>query len=296
MSDLYQASIASIRGSIGVQRTESIERLLGQSPQQISESLRSYFLVPFQRLLTGFKTDSLVISTEYKLGEGVVDDLEMILRSHLDYMPNLKKRVAGIAVVKLAQARDVLLKMLPILRMDLRKMYLPGGGDAINYLVGALVSGLFAEFINGSVGAIGEAVGVDPNARATLQILDVCLGRFRDEGMNLTEEQIRDAMARRSETEKQSILARIKTMTPDQKRIYLQNQRLGLQEFAVGGSKAIRVHDDEQYERERMQALQMGLNRFAVGVGAAQPRGLGEVLGGEGGAEVSRGADGGDAT
>ncbi len=147
MSDLYQASIAEIQRRIGAQRTEALRNLLNQSPQQISESLRAYFLIPFQRLLTGFKTESLKISDEYKLGEGVVDDLEMILGAHLDYMPNLKKRVAGIAVAKLTKARDVLLRMLPILRNALRSMYVPGGGDAINYLIGDFFSVLLSYFI-----------------------------------------------------------------------------------------------------------------------------------------------------
>jgi hypothetical protein len=48
-------------------------------------------------------------------------------------------------------------------------------------------------------------------------------------------------------------------MTPEEKRSELLNKRLGLGDWARGGSKGIYAFDPEQYDFERNQRIQMGI-------------------------------------
>jgi hypothetical protein len=51
-------------------------------------------------------------------------------------------------------------------------------------------------------------------------------------------------------------------LTPEEKAVAKMNKKLGLKEWAVGGTKAIYAYDPEQYERERVQRLEMGFTDF----------------------------------
>jgi len=54
-------------------------------------------------------------------------------------------------------------------------------------------------------------------------------------------------------------------MTPEEAAVDKMNKKLGLKEWAVGGTKAIYAYDPEQYERERAQRLEMGFQEFVPG-------------------------------
>jgi hypothetical protein len=90
---------------------------------------------------------------------------------------------------------------------------------------------------------------------------------LRLEGLNFTPDQIRDMINRRNDIEKTSFINRFDRLTPEQKRIELMKKRLGLGEWAVGGTKAIYAHNPEMYERERVQRLDMGFQDFMGGTG-----------------------------
>jgi 3-dehydroquinate synthase class II len=90
-----------------------------------------------------------------------------------------------------------------------------------------------------------------------MQILSICLGRFRAEGLNFTGEEIRNMIARRDEVEKMRIIGKLDRMSPEEKAAELINKRLGLGDWAIGGSKAIREHNEQQYERERRERGEM---------------------------------------
>ena len=83
------------------------------------------------------------------------------------------------------------------------------------------------------------------------------------EGLDYTEDAIRDMIARRKEVEKQSVISKFGRMTEEEKTVELVNKRLGLGDWAVGGTKAIRLYDPAQYELERQQRAEMGLTDFA---------------------------------
>jgi len=250
---------AELERRLGAKPVAALKSLLGQSPGQIVESLRTYVLVPFQRLIVRFRTGSLKVQRSYDLAKGTEEDLHGLLEKHLEYLESLSKRVQGLCLSKLEYARDVLSMVLPIIKNEVRAAFLPGGRFGSPYILSALITGILSEFIDPNRVPLGEGESIDLGARAPIQILDVCLGRLQIEGLNFSEQQIRDMIARRTEVEKVAMINRLARMTQDEKKVELMKKRLGLGDWAVGGTKAIYAYDPEQYERERSQRAEMGM-------------------------------------
>jgi hypothetical protein len=280
LSNAAAEELAEIERRIGARSTGALRSLLQQSPGQIAESLRTYLLVPFQRLIRQFRVKSLQVQRSYDLSKETRDDIHDLLGAHLDYLTPLFKRVQGLTAAKLEQARDRLAIVLPILKNELRASFVPGGRFGLPYIIGALISGILSEFINPNRVPISPGTDqIDVGARAPIEVLDKCLGRLQAEGLNFSDQKIRDIISMRAEAEKVSMINRLAKMTPEEKKVELMKKRLGLGDWAVGGTKAIYQYDPEQYERERAQRSEMGLAEFG-GV----PGGVDEYGGGgEGG-------------
>lgn len=267
MSDFVARGIEDLERRVGESSVKAIRAIFKQSPSQVVESVRTYFLVPFQRLLVDFHTDSLKVSKSYGLPVPTRDDIDRAIREHLAYMIPLKKYVTGYAKMKLEEARDRMARVLPIIQNELRANLIPGGAQAIPYVVTALVLGVLGDFINPNIipTGSGETGGAyEPTARVPLSIMEVCLARYQLEALAYSEEQIHDMIARRVEAEKMTFINRLDRLSPEEKKVELMKKRLGLGEWAVGGTKAIFSLDPDQYERERVQRIEMGLGDFVT--------------------------------
>jgi hypothetical protein len=268
LSNAAAEELVEIERRIGGKSTTALRNILQQSPGQIAESFRTYLLIPFQRTLSSFRVKSLRVQRSYDLATGTRDDLHELLETHLDYLGDLSKRSKGLTEAKLKQARDRLSIVIPILKNDLRASFVPGGRFGLPYIVGAMLSGIISEFINPNRVPDGPEIGqIDLGAKATIQILDVCLNRLQVEGLKFSDQQVRDMISRRAEAEKVSMINKLAKMTPEEKKVELMKKRLGLGDWAIGGTKAIYAYDPEQYERERAQRDEMGLGMEVVGEG-----------------------------
>jgi len=273
MSDSMVRAIEELKRRIGDASVQGIANLFEQTPTQIVESVRTYFLVPFQRLLVDFHIDSLKVPSSYELPSDTLEDVHTVLHTHLVYLNTLKKYVKGYTALKLTQAKNALAKVLPMLQNEVRSTFIRGGKDGSVFFVGALVLGILLEFINPN--QVPPDVSLDggayePNARIPITILDVCINNFTAEGLNLSEEQIRDMISKRIEAEKMTFIKRLDKMTPEQKKVELMKKRLGLGEWAVGGTSAIFVLNSDQYEREKQQRDEMGVGEFVRDTAALQ--------------------------
>ena len=282
-SDYLTDVLEEVQRRINVRAADTLRSIFAQGPSQIVETFRSYFLIPFQRLVNKFRTDTLRVPASYELHSNTVKDIHAILDRHFDYLGQLQKRVTGYTGPKLAYAKDRLADVLPRIQAAVRAPFFPGGAFGVQYFVGALLGGILLEFMNpnmipsavdtaasggggagaGAPGGSGGSGTLDTSARGPLQIIDACIQRAAAEALNFTEQQIKDIIAKRNESEKLVIgIGRFDKLTPEEKKVELMKKRLGLGEWSVGGTKAIYAYDPEQYEREREQRIQMGLGDF----------------------------------
>jgi hypothetical protein len=267
LSDNSREIMGEIEAHLGAGVLNTLRRLLKQSPTQIVESIRSYFLIPFQRLILQFNPDSLTVQKSYKLPQDTQEDVNKSLESHFQYLHSLKRNVKGYAEIKLKQAQKQLAHVLKIIQNEIRPSLIPGGEIGTHYLVEALIFGILGEFINPNVipqGVSGTGGAIEATARVPLHILEVCVSRLKLEGLNLTEDEIRDLIARRTAAEKDLFTTGQNKMTDDEKKADKMMKRLGLGKWAVGGTKAVYVLDPAQYDREREQRIEMGLGDFAM--------------------------------
>lgn len=270
--------ISGFEARIGAEGAEIMHKLLESSPNQLIETVRTYFLIPFQRLAGGFHTGSLKVQKSYKLADATEEDLNKALGIHLEYLGLLSKRATGSTLNKLKWARDRLSDALVLLKKYIRGPTIPGGVLGLSYVTTALIGGILADFMdpNSVPPGTGEAAAaVNSGARAPIQIVDVCVQKIRKEGLNYTAEQIKDMIGRRDQLEKNSFIQRFENLTPEEKAVAKMNKKLGLKEWAVGGTKVIYAYDPEQYERERVQRLDMGFQDF-MPVGEVQIAGDGQ--------------------
>ena len=254
LSNLAEEFKQDLEERLGQENGRTLERLVKQSPAALVQSLQSYFLVPFHRLRSGFHMNSLKVQKSYELGEGTEEDLHTILQNHLAYMDELKKRMNKNTTAKINDMKKKLAAALPLLQ-EIRTPLLPGGSIGLPYLLQAMVMGMFAECANPN--NIPEESGSSSDARMAQQILSICLGRFRAEGMNFTQAEIQSMIAKRDEVEKMRIIGKFDRMSPEEKAAELINKRLGLGQWAVGGTDAVWKYSDAQYERERVERGEM---------------------------------------
>jgi len=267
MTSFIEESLGDIQRRLGAAASKTLVSLLKQSPTQVVESVRTYFLVPFQRLTIGFKPETLKVRKSYGLPREIVETVNESLDKHLGYLNTLKKSVKGFTEIKLKQACRQLQVMLKAVQDHVRAQLVPGGANGSQNIVSSLILGVLGEFINPNVvpdGVSGTGGAVETTSRVPLSILEVCLSRLQLEGLNLTEDEIRDLIARRNDAEKILFVTRQDKMTPEEKKADLMMKRLGLGQWSVGGTKAVYTLDPDQLDREREQRIEMGLGDFAL--------------------------------
>jgi hypothetical protein len=265
MSEFVMKSVEDIERRVGEMSSKSLKRLFEQSPAQVAESIRTYFLVPFQRLLNRFHTDTLELSSKVVVPEITREAINTALRAHVAYLNQLSKHVKGYTKIKLEQAKTVLAAVLPVIQNSVRSTLVPGGSKATPYIVAALVAGILSEFTTPNVvpvSAGGGSAGYDATARVPINILEICLSRFQLEGLAFTEDEIRNLIAQRVEAEKMTFINDLDKMSPEEKKSELMMKRLGLGKWSIGGTKAITTLNPEQLGREQAKRIEMGFGEF----------------------------------
>jgi hypothetical protein len=257
--------IEKIKQRIGEPNAQVLQAVL-EDPSA-TETLRTYLVIPLQRLIVNFQTSSLKVPARYELGPSITDDINNNLEQHLKFLENLSERVIGLTKEKMIWARSRLSEAINLIQKNIRAAYVPGGDSGLNFVITALVGGILVNFIDPDyvppgVFVEGQTTG-DP--KATIHILDVCINKIGKEGLRFTDEQIRESMRQRDEKEKMLFIGRFENKNPKEKSMEKMFKKLGLGEYAVGGTKAIYAYNEEQYDKERIQRNEMGFTEMVEG-------------------------------
>jgi hypothetical protein len=269
---------------------------LKSSTPEIVEAIRTHFLVPFQRLLGGRfwrGVNTAYAQKSYNLPKETGEDINAFLYKQYEYIGQIQSMIQGYTAMKVEGARNALAQVLPILQDEVRANLIPGGSFGLGYLVGSLILGILGDFINSSVVPVGvtqrETGGVvDRNTGTPVKLMGILLLKLKQQGLNYTEEYIRDAIARRNDMENKYFIKKL-DLPPEEKAMAKRIMRLGLKEWAAGSAN-IYTLNPEQYERDREQRIAMGLVDFGTDTaltGAIQEMRMIEEYGGGGmGAEA----------
>lgn len=249
------------------------QELLKAAPQELGEALRTYFLIPFQRVLTTQGTIQRRFRPRFTsfLAPETKQDLETAYSRHTSYLYEIIKDIPkGDKYIraKMREVVDRLSVVIPVFIKILRPTVVRGGTIATSFLQRCIVAGIFAEFImpnhvpSNEPGLVAPTSAISVPAKMPARILQACLLKYKQEGLLYTEEQIREMIQDRMEKEKAAIIRDKNDMSPEQRKLDNMLQRLGMGKWAVGGTKAIWRYDPNQYVSEKDAMEAAGITRF----------------------------------
>ena len=102
----------------------------------------------------------------------------------------------------------------------------------------------------------------DPSIRFLLELIVLTLDKYNREKMSFDDEEIKNLIAIREEKERVNIIKNFDKLTDEEKHIELENKRLGIGKWAVGGTSKIYKYDAEYYDEEREKRLDAGIVEF----------------------------------
>jgi hypothetical protein len=236
--------------------------------------IQTYFIIPYSRILREFTPNSIFVPIELinDLSEShVKDDVQPILNNDLSIIiakgTEIKKSQYAFARSKLKHFIEQLSTILPY-KNKVRPLVVPGREKTLIYIQRALIYGPIASLINPAEIPEGaeikspiKSIG-DPSIKYLLELIMLTLNKFNNEKLSFSDDQLREMIAIRDEKERANVLAKYNRLSDEEKAVRLINQRLGLGEFAVGGTKLIYAYDKDYYDLERQKRLDAGITDF----------------------------------
>lgn len=243
------------------------DSLISNGAESIVRFLQSYVTVPLQQLLSKY-VSTPSIPKAWALSQQHQVDVIRILNAHRGYLGKFNKVEITLwlkAKIEtfLSQARAI----IDALEL-LRPLQVPGGVQTYGFFLKFCLFAPLANFVDPNVLPLSSnsiekpESQVEPQALFPAKFVSEMVVRFRDEGFRLTPEQIRELIAKRNEMEKDNIIKKMNDMSRAGKDIEKIKMKLGLGDWALGGTKGVYAYDQERYDIERDQRAQAGIIDF----------------------------------
>ena len=240
-----------------------LQKMISRSPRECGEAVSTYLLIPFQRWITGVNVSQYKILKSYELSTGTADDIMIKgLGPHLQIVGG--EPLEGLTKQKAKDFVANLSLMCKHIFPYLRAIVTPGGKDMVQYLVRAYLMSAVASFIDPhQIPSPSEDFDADAELALNIKLiykgLSQALTKFAVGSKIPSEEEIRIGLEQRAEKEKQVYLSKLERMTREERRVELVLKGLGMGDWAVGGTKAIRQYDADRYEAERAERAAAGI-------------------------------------
>ena len=288
-----------VRGRLGSQVYSYLQSIMARTPRECGEAVSTYLLVPFQRWVTGVDISQYAILDSYEISKQTADDILLKgMGAHLQVLGSGEELV-GIAKLKVKGLVGDLSVACKHIFPYIRTLLTPGGKDMVQYIIRAYIIGALHKFIDPhqipepSVEE-EDAESTVPNMKLLYKALGQALTKYAVGSKIPSEEEIRIGLSQRAEKEKQVKMGKFEHMTREERRVELVLKGLGMGEWAVGGSKAIRQYDEDRYEAERAERAAAGIVDYAGGQGQGQDDRPIDMFGTDFGAEYDAAGERGD--
>lgn len=242
------------------------DSLVNSGPESIMRFLQSYVIVPLKQFISKYSR-SIRIPKSWGLSTQHQEDIVNLIEGHRSYLTKFNKvKVTPWLKAKVETALIQTRSILNILT-NIRPLQIPGGVQTYGFFLKFCLFSPLANFVDPNTIPISADVEV-PQSQVEEQALfpavfiSYMAVRFKDEGFHLTPEQIRELIAQRSEKEKANIIKKLNDKSGAGKEIERIKMKLGLGEWAVGGTKSIYSYDAERYDIEREQRAEAGIVDF----------------------------------
>jgi len=263
----------------------AIEEIVKLSWMNFFQVIQTYFITPFERLLTQFMDTSLFIPIELKKAlseDHVLKDLLPILQNDSQIIKakesDIQKEGLTLARSKLRYFVEQMSGLLSF-KNKIRPIVVPGREKSLVYIQRAMLYGPIATMINPSeippgteIKSSVKSIG-DPSMRFLLELVALTLNKYKRERLSFNDQEIKELIAVRNEKERVNVIAEFNKLTDEERAVELMNKRLGLGKWAVGGTKLIYAYDKDYYDLERQKREAAGIIDFP-GLGPDQMEAL----------------------
>jgi hypothetical protein len=252
-----------------------LQGLVSMQPSEIGEALTSHFILPMQRLINfvdpaafvRLSPDLISPNEQQKISKEHLEDIQnfimynnnVLSTYHGDFAPGkneLAKAKIDFCVKQLAQ--------IPPLLQKLNINTLIGGERTFKYLIQALVFCPLRTLLDPNTLPSAQyrqdarAAYGDTSFSVIGRVLASCILKYKDDRMLYSDEQIQAALQDRIEKEEIKVIRDYDVLDDEDKYLKIMRKNIGIEEYAVGGTKAIQQYDDERYEIERKERADAG--------------------------------------
>uniref|UniRef100_A0A6C0D6W6 Uncharacterized protein n=1 Tax=viral metagenome TaxID=1070528 RepID=A0A6C0D6W6_9ZZZZ len=260
-------SLEILKGFIGERELSTLESILDQPIAQTLESINISIILPLSRVLNGYNLEQLSLPNTYDLDGYIKEDINKFLKLHTQFIESLKDKLGTtFAKSKISYALKQLSVFIHTLQNKVRIPLVLGGKIGLPYIMKAGIVNILKDMVDPNVISpenFNDNTTLDTTSRVPILVLKELLIKYKSERFKLTDEDIRIEIAKRDEKEKMLIISKLDRMTKEEKALELVKKRLGIGDWAVGGTKAIYAYNPDQYERDRNQRMDMGLVDFS---------------------------------
>ena len=263
----------------------TVEEIVKLSWMNFFQVIQTYFITPFERLITQFMDTSLFIPIELKKAlseDHVMKDLLPILQNDSQIIKakegDFQKESLSLARSKIRYFVEQMSGLLSF-KNKIRPIVVPGREKSLVYIQRAMLYGPLATMINPSeippgteIKSSVKSIG-DPSMRFLLELVALTLNKYKRERISFNDQEIKELIAIRNEKERVNVIAEFNKLTDEERAVELMNKRLGLGKWAVGGSKLIYAYDKDYYDLERQKREAAGIIDFP-GLGPDQVEAL----------------------
>jgi len=258
----------SIMRRVNEKARDALDKVAGLSWANFFQVLVAYFITPFQRIAVGFGQNAFV-PRELKLAQDHIEDINKIFETDLQIVKFFIDKIAKSDFAR-AKLQYYLRQMEQILKFQnrIRAGTFPGRELTLSYIQRLLFFGPLSQLVDPNPPAddvsefSASAAVVDDGVKLLLNLVVVSSGKAQKERLAYDDEQLRTLIAARNEKEKVNIIQYFDKMSDEERAAELLMKRLGMGRWAVGGTAAIRVYDQDQYEREKAERAQAGILDF----------------------------------
>lgn len=249
-------------------------RIFDATPQRIAEFLRANYLVVLQQIVMKIKTEPMKkVRASYRLGPEVAKDIRTFMSAHLEIVDTFSDKifVGSFPEAKCKEAIEKLTVVLPLLQYAVRGNIIPGAKAGFADLIRVMLLGIFVELLNPNhmppkhISQVKPSTSqkvTDNQTQTLLQLMVSLIQKTKMEKLDFTDEQIRETCEARAEQEKANRIQKIDRKSKALKELDKIQKSIGTGDYYIK-ENAIRSFDEEQYEKDKLEMEQSGVNRFA---------------------------------
>ena len=251
-----------IQTIFGKEQYAVLEGFLKESPHSVFEILRSYFLIPSQRILNRITSLSSSIKN-IDLSQEHQGRLVSMLENNMNYIENTIYNEDGTikpsmekAYLKLQYFVSQLSECLHIgneIRLSRirynEKLSIKIMEKFLKQILRVILFGPIGTLVNSDIHPpkFGEEISLESD-KFLKMFINKLINKFREEHLSYEPNSIRQILEESKEREKQRFISEFDKKTPLGKSIEMMNKKYGIGKYAIGGSKLLYKYNKKQWD------------------------------------------------